>query len=80
MVIKSVPGAPKLYVFHDSNSACVFCSFFSVFFSVGKEGAADYFKDDILTSLKENDSIKFDLRVALNCVREKGKPWLKNTY
>ena len=54
--------------------------FFSVFFSVGKKGAADYFKDDILTSLKENDSIKFDLRVALNCVREKGKPWLKNTY
>ena len=32
---KSLPGAPKFYVFQESNSVCVFCSLSSEFFFAG---------------------------------------------
>ena len=37
VIRKSVPGDPKLYVLHDSNSDCVICSLLSEFFFVVKK-------------------------------------------
>ena len=49
---KSVPGAPKLHIFQDNKSDCVFCSFLSAFLFVVDKGAEDCLKDEITTYIK----------------------------
>ena len=47
---------------------------------IGDKISADHFKDEIAPSLKANNRLKFDQDVALNHVREKGKPRRKPSY
>ena len=54
-------------------STCVICSFLCELLFIGDKIADDSFKDEITTSLKVNDGLKFDQNVALAHVREKGK-------
>ena len=46
-IIKTVPGATKLYVFQEINGDWVFCSLTYEFFFVGNKISAGYFKDTI---------------------------------
>ena len=48
VIIKPVYDAPKLCVFQEINSDCVFCSLSSAFFFVDEKVAADCFKDEII--------------------------------
>ena len=64
VIIRPLTGSPKLYVLQESNSACVFCSLSSAFLFVGNKVAADYFKDEIIPSLKENNRLKLADDVA----------------
>ena len=80
VIRKAVPGAPKLYVFHDRNSAFLLCSLLSEFLFVGDKVIADHFKDYILSLLKEKDRVQFFLSVALNFVQYKVKSQCKLTY
>ena len=68
---KPLPDDHTLYVLHSNKSACVFCSFSSVFYFLGDKTAADSLKYEISSSLKENGRLKISQYVALNHVREK---------
>ena len=72
VLIKSVPGAHKLYVLQEINSACVIFWFLCDFFFVGDKFAADFFKDDIIPSLKAEYMLKLSQDVSINHVRYKG--------
>ena len=71
---KSVPGALKLYVLQEINNACVLFSLSSSFFFIGDKIDTDCFKYEIKPSLKSNYRIKFCRDVAMNRVRDQGKP------
>ena len=58
----------------------MFCTLFDELYFIDDEIAADRFKDEITPSLKENDRIKFAQDMALNHVREKGKPRRNISY
>ena len=51
-----------------------FCSLLFLFYLFGDEISADCFKDEITPSSKPNDRLKIAQDVALNHVRNKGKP------
>ena len=57
-----------------------FFSFLYSFFFIGNKFSADRFKDGITPSLKANDRLTFSQDVALNYVRDKGKPRCKLSY
>ena len=69
-----------LFVFQQKNSACVFYSFSSTFYLVGDKTAADCFKDEIKPFLKAKKMLELSQNVAMNHVREKGKPGCKIPY
>ena len=73
-IIKSLPGDTKWYVLQEIKTACAFCLVSSNFFFVGDSFFADSFKDVIIPSLKANTRLKLAQDVAMNHVREKGKP------
>ena len=50
------------------------------FYFVGNKTAADRFKDEITPLIKSNRRLKFAQDVAMNHVREKGKPLCKLSY
>ena len=74
MIKKSVPDAPKLYVLQENKSDCLFCSLSSTFYFIDDKITADGFKNEIKLLIKANTRLKCSQYVALNCVREKGKP------
>ena len=80
LIRKPVPCAPKLYVLHYTNIVYVLCLLLYVFFFVGNKVTVDHSKDDIIPFIKEKDRIEFYPSIAMNHVREKGKPRLKLTY
>ena len=51
----------------------MFCSFSWAFFFVGDKVSIDHFKDEIITSLKSNNRLKFSQDVAINHLIDKGK-------
>ena len=57
-------------IFIVNKSDCVFYSLLSEFYLIGDEIYADNFKDEITTSLKANNRIKFSLDVELHNVIE----------
>ena len=46
------------------NSACVIYSLWSVFYFIGDKIDTDFFKNEIIPSLKANDRLRFFLRCA----------------
>ena len=58
----------------------MFFSISSIFFFIVNKISADNFKNEITPSLKANNGLKLDQYVALNRVREKGKPRCKLSY
>ena len=56
------------------------CSLLYEFFFVGDKISADNFKEKIIPSLKVNDRIKLAQDVAIDHVRDKGKPRCKLSY
>ena len=73
-LLLKVTDAPKLYVLQKSKSASLFCLLSYVLFFIGEKITGDPFKDEITLSLNANDRLEFYPDVALNHVREKGKP------
>ena len=69
-----------MYVLHGNRSYCEFYSFSSVFYFIGDKISANCFKDEITSSLKTNDGLKFSQDVVFNHVREKGNPQCKILY
>ena len=80
MIKKSVPDYPKLYIFQENNSACVFYLLSSEFYFIGDTIYSDSSKKEIAPLLKVNATLKFSQDAALNNVREKGKPQCKISY
>ena len=59
----------------------IVCSLiFCVRFIFGEKVAEDHFRDDITSSLEENNRLKFSEYVALNFVTEKVKPQCNISY
>ena len=57
----------------ENKSACVLSSLSSALFFIGDKIAVDWFKDEMIPSLKAKNRLKFPEDLALNCGREKGK-------
>ena len=66
---KSLPDAPRLYILQENKSACVVCSFSYALFFIGDKIDADCFKDEIITSIRSSNRLKFAQYVALNRAR-----------
>ena len=58
----------------------MFCSLLYAFHFVGDKIASDSFKDETTPLLKSNDRLRFSQDVAMNNVKEKGKPQCKLPY
>ena len=69
MFRRSYCSDPKLYVFQEIKSSCVFCSLSFIFIFIGDKVEADHFKGASLPLFKAEDRIKFARDEASTHVR-----------
>ena len=80
VMIKSVPGAPKLHYFQDSKSAYVLCPLSSACFLLLKKLQQTILKIRIYSRLNKSKGFN-DLNICkLEFLREKVNPWWKLSY
>ena len=59
VIRKPLPGDPKLYIFQEINSSCMFCPFSYAFLFVGDKVSEYHFKDDIIPPYQAKERFKF---------------------